>query len=171
MIKNKYNCIGLILLVISLISLASAWPYELYANGTIIDLNSSNNLTTTLAVTYTNVTYYTNYTTTNHTDYTYNNYTTGEVFANRSYFYNSTNLTTIINTYVLNVSNSSMYYNSTDADTKFLTINDFNTYKTIADAADTSNGHGFMWVMIIVSLLTSIICAVALFKAMAPEKV
>ena len=49
----------LLALVVMLSVSVSAWPYELYSNGTIVDLNSSNNQTTNLTIYYYNVTYVT----------------------------------------------------------------------------------------------------------------
>ena len=49
----------LLALVVMLSVSVSAWPYELYSNGTIVDLNSSNNQTTNLTIYYYNNTYVT----------------------------------------------------------------------------------------------------------------
>ena len=155
--RTQALIVGFVLLVMS-ISLASAWPYTLYSNGTIVDLNSSNNMTTTLSITY-----YNNYTAVNLTEYTYKNYTTEQITENKSLFYNVSNYT--INNYILNVSDASAYYNSTDIDAKFLTLAEFNSYKTAAP--DTSKGHGFMWAMIIISSLLSIIAIIIIAKAMS----
>ena len=49
--------IYLLALVVMLSVSVSAWPYELYSNGTIVDLNSSNNQSTNLTIYFYNVTY------------------------------------------------------------------------------------------------------------------
>lgn len=156
MTKQNIFMMGFILLFasISLASISSAWPYELYSNGTIVDLNSSNNLTTTLEITY-----YGNYTNVNYTDITYRNYTTitEESYTNRSYWYNVTNQTNIYYTI-----NGSAVYNTTEADAKFLDIITFNDYK---NTPKTKESHGLLWGFVIASLLMSLASLVIIYRA------
>jgi len=52
----KFNFLLLLVFALTITSV-SAWPYELYSNGTIVDLNSSNNQSTNLTIYFYNVTY------------------------------------------------------------------------------------------------------------------
>jgi len=80
----------LLALVVMLSVSVSAWPYELYSNGTIVDLNSSNNQSTNLTIYYYNVT----------------NLTTITNVTN-----NITNITQVLN---------DTYYNTTESDARYL---------------------------------------------------
>jgi len=77
-------------LVVMLSVSVSAWPYELYSNGTIVDLNSSNNQSTNLTI------YYYNVTNTN---------------TNTNITNNVTNITQVLN---------DTYYNTTESDARYL---------------------------------------------------
>lgn len=100
----------------------SAWPYQLnLSNGILSDLNTSDSNSTNFTIyvlhNYTNISY-TNYTNINYTNLTCINCT----------YINYTNYTSYINSTM----NSSEYYNSLDTNAKFLSINDFNIYKSSA---------------------------------------
>lgn len=105
------------------LTLVSAWPYQInLTDGTIVDLNSSNNLTTNLTIyiinnTYLNITNQTYLNVTNRTEFDVMNFT------NCTYVTNVTNHTAF---YADNVS----IYNKTDADSKFLTLSEFSLYKS-----------------------------------------
>lgn len=104
-----------LLFLCSMLPLSSAWPYQLnMSNGTLYDLNASNNATTNFTIYIISIP--TNITNVTHTNTTCINCTT----------FNYTNYTYI---YTFNVSNNS-YYNSTQADLTFVKIVDFNSYKS-----------------------------------------
>ena len=159
--KIKMNYLLFAFAFLFFISLASAWPYQLnLSNGALTDLNESNNETA-------NFTIYVimqNYTYMNFTNITYENLTC----VNCSYTYNETNEYFLYN-------GSLDFYNKTEQDAKFLTIVDFNNYKTAltypyvttADfnsAIDNLNqtisnkkedSHGYLWAIAIISILLS----------------
>jgi len=118
----KSLLIGL-LIVCCLLPMASAWPYQLnMSNGTLYDLNSSNNATAnfTIYVVTQNITHL------NNTNITYLNITYSNVTCVNCTYLNNTNYTYV---YTLNGTNSS-YYNSTYIDTVFVKNAEFNSYKT-----------------------------------------
>lgn len=173
MIKSKKFLTAIVFLFILNISMISAWPYQLnLSDGALTDLNVSNNLTTNLTIYIVSYNYtiqdndwinITNLTCLNCTYY--NNYT---------YAY----------TYILNATNYT-FYNKTDSDAKFLTVVDFNSYKTsltystitelnnaitslnqtINNIETTNIGIGILWILIIISILLGIAGIFLAYKA------
>ena len=154
----KYLSIFFILVLA--LTFVSAWPYQLnISNGQIIDLNASNNATTNFTI----YVYMINQ--------TYNN----TIYINQTNFtcYNCTNISYYNYTYIFK---NGTFYNITEADSKFVTLSDYNSYKAInfptraeydtllsrvnsinLTATPTDTSHGIMWGGIIIGwLLTGI---------------
>lgn len=105
--KNVLAMISFLLLFCTLTTI-HAWPYQLYSNGTIVDLNSSNSNETNLTiivdvVNVTNVSHFNVTNVTNVSNFTGGNYS----------FFNVTNITNLINNISLL---NSTFYNKTEVD-------------------------------------------------------
>lgn len=117
--KMKITTIGILLFALLAISV-NAFPYQLnLTTGILTDLNASNNMTTTLTINVINYTYV-NYT------YYYGNITwmniTNVTCNNCSLNYTTINVTNI------NLTNNG--YNSSDLNASYVTIENFNAYKS-----------------------------------------
>jgi len=156
------SVIALVIYGFFLISLASAWPYQLnLTDGTLIDLNSSN-------INETNFTIYVIHTATTINSTIYNNYT----------YINITENITLQNITCINCTN---YYNLTNNQswdnqslTKYTLLSDFNSYKagipTYAPQSEITAvntrideieipeqaSHIGLWITIIVSVLIGV---------------
>jgi len=171
-------------LFLFMITFTSAWPYQLnLSNGILYDSNISNNATSnfTIYVVMLNQTYL------NLTNYTYLNIT-----INQTNFtcYNCTNInyTNYTYTYVysINGSSNSSFYNSSDVNAKFLSIIDFNAYKSSllyinqaefqalllqvnslmnrTEIIEDNNSHGSLWGGIIIVAVISLIGIYLVYK-------
>ena len=148
----KFNYLLLLVLVLTITSV-SAWPYEMYSNGTIVDLNSSNSQTTILTINYYNITNVTNVT--NVTSVTNN--------LNGS-FYNKTEADSRFlrqgeqygNTEVFNRADLNIILNKLNA-------TDVNHTAQLDDINDT-NTNGWLWATVILALLLAAIALVLIGK-------
>jgi len=147
---------ALLIMMIFAIGLISAAPYQLnLSSGILTDLNESNNTTGNITIYVINQNYTINQTQT--FNYTY--YIANETF-NQTY-------------YLTNITNDT-YYNTSQADGIFVTITDFNSYKTalvfpypsktefdalvsrvnnITLTTPEETSHGGLWFMILISAI------------------
>jgi len=159
--SHKYFLLSLFGLFL-MITLVSAWPYQLnLSNGVLYDLNASNNATTNFTIYILPL------------NYTIQNITWINITNVNLTCINCTNYNNYTYTYIFNDTNGS-YYNKTDSDVKFLTIIDFNSFKnTLTIPTDYNNAIATLnqsiidnnnatrdltlWVLVILSILLSII--------------
>ena len=121
--NNLTYMIGIFFLIIVLalnVNMVSAWPFQLnLTSGTLYDMNASNNATTNFTIYVVNQTYI------------LNNYTNVTIYMNmtNTTCYNCTQNYNYTYNYLFG-GNVTQIYNATQADARFLSIIDFNNYKT-----------------------------------------
>lgn len=194
---NQMKIPALFVLSLLCLTLISAWPYQLnLSDGTIIDLNSSNNETANLTIyvlnyTYSNITYfnntYPNNTYLNLTNYTYVNQSNWTCL---NCTYNVSNFTTVTNvsnfTYFLINATNNTIYNRTEAEAKFMAIAEFNSFKNglsyatkaefdvlkanVTNTIIKETSHGGLWGVVIFTLIIASIGAFLSFKIMKGEE-
>jgi len=133
--KNK-----LFIMLLLLIPLAYAFPLQLLPNGSLQEVNYSVNGTSVNVILYngslyiTNLTNYTMMNITNiYQNITYNITQINQTCLNCTNYYNET----INNTWI----NYNYGYNKSDLDTKFLTIDNFNSYKSGLNYSELVNSN------------------------------
>ena len=143
----------LLLFVVLLSISVSAWPYELHSNGTIVDLNSSNNQSTNLTIYY----YYTNVT--NYTNVTYTN-VTAEVNGSVC---NTTELDTRYLRIGTQYGNTELF-NRAELNEIFANLTNVDANLTAQINEKTKTQTGWLWGGILVAILLSAIALVGLTK-------